>query len=201
MRTINVRNAISLAPFVGILGILAFGCSSQAATPDSGPLVSGAPNCGGPPPAAPAAGAALGPCDIYANDGGPCVAAHSTVRALYATFDQPLYQVKKSDGTTMDIKPVQPGGLADGAAQDTFCGTDACTISIIYDQSGKGNHLTSAPGGGAKTTPDNEANAKSAPLMAAKRSTGSTWCRASAIATTPRAARPSATTPRRSTWS
>src|SRR6185436_14148784 len=36
-----------------------------------------------------------------------------------------------------------------------------CTISIIYDQSGQGNHLKSAPGGGAKTTPDNEANAKS----------------------------------------
>jgi hypothetical protein len=38
---------------------------------------------------------------------------------------------------------------------------DHCTISIIYDQSGMGNHLKSAPGGGAKTSPDSEANAKS----------------------------------------
>ena len=37
---------------------------------------------------------------------------------------------------------------------------DACTISIIYDQSGQGNHLTKAPAGGAKSTPNNEANAK-----------------------------------------
>src|SRR2546429_3190565 len=34
-----------------------------------------------------------GPCDIYAAAGDPCVAAHSTTRALYATYDGPLYQV------------------------------------------------------------------------------------------------------------
>jgi hypothetical protein len=106
-----------------------------------------------------------GPCDIYADDGGPCVAAHSTVRALYAAYSGPLYQVKKADGTPMDIGPLAPGGLANSADQDTFCGTSACTISIIYDQSGMGNHLTKAPPGGAKTTGDNEANAKSIPIM------------------------------------
>ena len=106
-----------------------------------------------------------GPCDIYAKDGGPCVAAHSTVRALYANYSGHLYQVKKSDGSTMDIDPMAPGGLAKSADQDSFCGTDACTISIIYDQSGMGNDLTKAPAGMAKTTPDNEANAKSIPIM------------------------------------
>jgi non-reducing end alpha-L-arabinofuranosidase len=115
------------------------------------------------PPAAPAEGVAKGPCDIYAADGGPCVAAHSTVRALYATYSGPLYQVKKGDGTLQDIAPLTPGGFANAAAQDTFCGVDACTISIIYDQSGQGNHLTKAPAGGAKTTPDNEANARAVP--------------------------------------
>ena len=54
----------------------------------------------GPPPPA---GATRGPCDIYAEDGGPCVAAHSTVRALYGGYSGPLYQVKKVDGTTKDI--------------------------------------------------------------------------------------------------
>ena len=112
------------------------------------------------PPAAPAEGATKGPCDIYAADGGPCVAAHSTARALYATYDGPLYQVKKADGTTKDITPLMAGGFANSADQDTFCGADACTISIIYDQSGWANHLTKSPAGGAKTTPDNEANAK-----------------------------------------
>ena len=119
---------------------------------------------GTPTPAADATAATRLPCDIYAADGGPCVAAHSTVRALYAGYSGPLYQVKKADGTTKDIMPVAAGGLANSADQDTFCGVDACTISIIYDQSGSANHLTKAPAGGAKTTPDNEANAKSLPL-------------------------------------
>jgi hypothetical protein len=97
------------------------------------------------------------------------VAAHSTVRALYATYSGPLYQVKKSDGTTRDISPAAPGGLADSAAQMAFCAADACTISIVYDQSGYGNHLRSAPAGGAKTTPDNEANAVASPATIAGR--------------------------------
>src|SRR5678816_396948 len=32
-----------------------------------------------------------GPCDIYAAAGAPCVAAHSTTRALYAAYSGPLY--------------------------------------------------------------------------------------------------------------
>jgi len=88
------------------------------------------------------------------------VAAHSTVRALFASYDKALYQVKKADGSTMDIKPTEAGGFADSAAQDSFCGVDSCTISIIYDQSGKGNDLTKAPPGMNKMSEDNEANAK-----------------------------------------
>ena len=45
-----------------------------------------------------------GPCDIYAAAGDPCVAAHSTTRALYAAYDGPLYQVlRQSDGKTLDV--------------------------------------------------------------------------------------------------
>jgi hypothetical protein len=33
------------------------------------------------------AAAAEGPCDITGKAGNPCVAAHSTVRALYAAYD------------------------------------------------------------------------------------------------------------------
>jgi hypothetical protein len=105
------------------------------------------------------------PCDIYAAEGGPCVAAHSTVRALLATYNGPLYQVRKTvDGTTKDIGILAPGGFANSADQDAFCGADLCTLSIIYDQSGNGNHLTKAPPGGQKTTGDNEADAKALPL-------------------------------------
>jgi hypothetical protein len=43
-----------------------------------------------------AAMAAEGPCDILAAAGNPCVAAHSTVRALYAAYRGPLYRVQRS---------------------------------------------------------------------------------------------------------
>jgi len=106
-----------------------------------------------------------GPCDIYAADGGPCVAAHSMVRALYGTYNGPLYQVRRGDGMLQDILPLAPGGLANSAAQDTFCGTAACTISTIYDQSGKGNHLTQAPPGAQRPTVAKEAKATGVSIM------------------------------------
>jgi len=180
MRTRNYWHEISL----GLLfGICCSSCSLTSANPAAGgagnsggapaagagaPGGGGAPTTntcvGGPAPVTDPTAAIKGPCDIYAADGGPCVAAHSTVRALYASYAGPLYQVKKADATTKDVLPIAPGGFANSADQDTFCGTDACTISIIYDQSGKGNHLTKAPAGGAKMTPDNEANAKALPV-------------------------------------
>jgi non-reducing end alpha-L-arabinofuranosidase len=95
-----------------------------------------------------------GPGDIYEAAGCPCVAAHSTTRALYASYNGPLYQVlRQSDGKTLDIGVVQPsttdaGGYADAAAQDVFGSNTYCWITIIYDQSGHGNHLIQAPRGG-----------------------------------------------------
>src|SRR3954454_19026466 len=98
-----------------------------------------------------------GPCDIYGAAGDPCVAAHSTTRALYAGYSGPLYQVlRQSDGKTLDIGVVQPtaspvpdaGGYANASAQDAFCAHTYCWISIIYDQSPKHNHLVQPPRGG-----------------------------------------------------
>jgi hypothetical protein len=97
-----------------------------------------------------------GPCDIYGAAGDPCVAAHSTTRALYASYKGPLYRLKRQlDGKTLDIGVVQPanlpvpdaGGYADAAAQDAFCANTNCWISIIYDQSPRHNDLTQAPRG------------------------------------------------------
>jgi hypothetical protein len=94
-----------------------------------------------------------GPCDIYAAAGTPCVAAHSTTRALYASYSGPLYQVKRqSDGATKDIGVVaptasDPGGYADAAAQDAFCANTVCWITVLYDQSPNHNDLTQAPRG------------------------------------------------------
>ena len=98
-----------------------------------------------------------GPCDIYAAAKAPCAAAHSTTRALYASYNGPLYQVlRQSDGKTLDIGVVQPaaspepdrGGYANAPAQDAFCANTYCWISIVYDQSPNRNHLIQAPRGG-----------------------------------------------------
>ncbi|OAA70417.1 Concanavalin A-like lectin/glucanase, subgroup [Cordyceps fumosorosea ARSEF 2679] len=96
-----------------------------------------------------------GPCDIYQSGGTPCVAAHSTTRALYSSFKGALYRVSRdSDNASTDIRPRSAGGVADAAAQDSFCAGTTCLITTIYDQSGKGNHLTQAPPGSAGAGPN-----------------------------------------------
>jgi hypothetical protein len=114
--------------------------------------------------ASPARAATQGPCDIYAAGGTPCVAAHSTTRALYAAYSGPLYQVRRSsDGATASISPLSAGGVANAAAQDSFCSGATCVITEIYDQSGNGNNLADAPAGGAAGGPDGLASATQAP--------------------------------------
>jgi hypothetical protein len=99
------------------------------------------------------------PCDIYAAAGTPCVAAHSTVRALYAAYDGPLYQVRRaSDGATTNIGLLSTGGYANSDAQDAFCADTNCTITEIYDQSAEHNNLTIEGGGGANPNADVAAN-------------------------------------------
>lgn len=110
-----------------------------------------------------------GPCDIYAAGGTPCIAAHSTTRALYSAFSGSLYQVKRgSDNTTTTIAPLSAGGVANAATQDSFCAGTTCLITVIYDQSGRGNHLTQAPPGGFRGPEsngyDNLASAIGAPV-------------------------------------
>jgi len=105
------------------------------------------------------------PCDIYAAAGTPCVAAHSTTRALFAAYNGPLYQVRRSsNNATMNISPLSAGGVANAPAQDSFCAGTSCVITEIFDQTGLGNNLTDAPGGGAAGGPDNLANATAAPV-------------------------------------
>jgi hypothetical protein len=108
-----------------------------------------------------------GPCDIYAAANTPCVAAHSTVRALFGAYSGNLYQVRRtSDKTTRDVPVLSPGGYANSATQDSFCSGTTCTISIIYDQSPRGNHLKVTPPGGWLANGGTEANATAAKIMA-----------------------------------
>jgi hypothetical protein len=105
------------------------------------------------------------PCDIYEKGGTPCVAAHSTTRALYASYDGPLYQVRRtSDNQLKDIPPLTPGGIANAKVQDDFLAGKPGTISIIYDQTPNGNDLIRSPVGGWLKVPSNESDAVKAKI-------------------------------------
>lgn len=148
------------------LGAVVVGCgdypvaslanNGSGASGGSGPAGAGGSSGGGelPPNTAPL------PCEVLKDAGHECVSAHSTVRVLVPGYTGPLYQV--DTGTAkLDIGSVD--GYADAAAHDEFC-KSGCTISIVYDQSGYGNHLTPAPRGSAKSTPGKPVPASALPV-------------------------------------
>jgi hypothetical protein len=124
----------------GVTGSTGSG-QSPSPTRSTSPSPSPSPSSSPPP-------ASL-PCDIYAAGGTPCVAAHSTVRALYRSYSGSLYQVRRSsDSSTRNIGVLSAGGYANAAAQDSFCANTSCVITIVFDQSGHGNDMTyQGPGG------------------------------------------------------
>ena len=98
------------------------------------------------------------PCDIYAAANTPCVAAHSTVRSLYAKYTGALYEVRRaSDNATRNIG-LLADGYANAAAQDAFCANTTCVISKIYDQSPRHNDLAISRGGHFKGSGPNGAD-------------------------------------------
>jgi hypothetical protein len=106
------------------------------------------------------------PCDIYGAAGTSCVAAYSTVRALYSSYDGPLYQVRRvSDGTTTDVGLLTAGGYANATEQDVFCAHTTCMITELFDQSPEHNNLTIEGAGGAAGA-DVGANAAALPVVA-----------------------------------
>src|SRR6201986_4533961 len=106
------------------------------------------------------------PCDIYGSAGTPCVAAYSTVRALYSAYNGPLYQVRRaSDGATADVGLLAAGGYANASEEGVFCAHTTCVSTKLYDQSPEHNDLTiEGPGGAAGQ--DVGANAAALPAVA-----------------------------------
>ena len=81
-----------------------------------------------------AVAAAEGPCDILGAAGNPCVAAHSTVRALYANYSGPLYNVTRaSDRKSALVGVLEAGGYANIATHEAFCSKLDCVISNVFD--------------------------------------------------------------------
>jgi hypothetical protein len=60
---------------------------------------------------------------------------------MFGAYSGKLYQVRTAAGATKDIMTLTAGGFADGPSQDTFCMGTTCVITVVYDQSGKGNDL------------------------------------------------------------
>lgn len=120
------------------------GASAGGATSSGGQGGGGGIGTGGTSGSGGATGGTTGsrPCDIFAAANVKCAAAHSTVRALYASYSGKLYKIKRaSDNTYQDIGLLEPGGVADSSVQDTFCANTKCTITRVYDQSGNGNFV------------------------------------------------------------
>jgi hypothetical protein len=70
------------------------------------------------------------------------VAAHSTVRALYAAYAGALYNVtRSSDNRSTNVGVLEAGGFANVTTHDDFCAKKDCVISNVFDQSPHGNHL------------------------------------------------------------
>lgn len=103
------------------------------------------------------------PCKVLGDAGHECVSAHSSVRVIVPDYAGPLYQVEKA-GQVLDIGS-DADGYANAAAHEEFCGPVGCFISVIYDQSGRGNHLTPAPKGSAKPTPGEPVPASALKVM------------------------------------
>jgi hypothetical protein len=96
----------------------------------------------------PAQAATSQPCDIYAAGGTPCATAHSTIRALFGSYNGPLYQIQRaSDHGFRDIGVLSAGGYANAAAQVSFCSGTSCVITKIYDQTANHNDMPISWGG------------------------------------------------------
>jgi hypothetical protein len=73
---------------------------------------------------------------------------------VLSTYAGPLYQIRSgssdqnagSGGETHDIGQTVDG-FADAAAVDAACAGTICTVSLLYDQSGRGSHLSVAKAG------------------------------------------------------
>ncbi|HEX6469462.1 MAG TPA: arabinofuranosidase catalytic domain-containing protein, partial [Streptosporangiaceae bacterium] len=110
-------------------------------------LTLGAPAATGGPAGQAHAASSL-PCDVYAAGGTPCATAHSTTRALFASYNGPLYQIQRaSDRQLLDVGLLAAGGVVNAAPQTSFCSGTSCTITKIYDQTGNHNDMPISWGG------------------------------------------------------
>ena len=93
------------------------------------------------------------------------MAAHSTTRALYASYNGPLYQVRRaSDSATTNIARSARAASPTPRRRTPSARAPPASSPRSTTSPVNGNNLTDAPGGGAAGGPDNLANATAAPV-------------------------------------
>ena len=91
-----------------------------------------------PVPAPPPATASLAPGSL-ANAIAP-YAAYAPQRVIEG-YSGPLFTLRRSDGTMLDIAAEAGGDYPDYAAIDNWAGATIPTVATLHDQSGNGRHL------------------------------------------------------------
>ena len=90
------------------------------------------------------------PCDIAAQAGTPCIAAHSVTRRMWSGYTGALFQLQRASDSAIQNIGFLPNNTVNQAAINTFCSGTSCGYSILYDQmhtAASGNNLP-APGTG-----------------------------------------------------
>ena len=64
-----------------------------------------------------------------------------TAHPTWKMFASESSSAFRSRGIYNNWALLEQGGYADSKVQDDFCAASGCTVSKIYDQSPKGNHL------------------------------------------------------------
>ena len=195
---------------MAILGVSCLGCKITSEATDAGASATGGSGgagsgtggtpvgrtCSGTPTIT--TGPTGGPCDIYAADGGPCVAAHSTVRALYAAYNGPALPGQEDRGRH-DHGHQRPRPPAASRTRPTR--TRSAAPPPAPSRSSTTSRARQQPDQGARGRRQDDARQRSqrqgAPghVQRPQRSTASTSCPGSATGTTRPAAPPTGDNP------
>jgi len=130
--------------------------ATGGAASTGGAIGDGGTNTGGNEPTGGVTTTTERPCDVYATDSAPCVAAYSSIRSLSSTYTDPLCHVRsgssaQNTGSGGELHYIEQtvDGFADQAAQHAVCGGTTCMVSLLYDHSDRGNDLPVAKRGGS----------------------------------------------------
>ena len=121
---------------------------SPTVTATATPTVTATSTLTATPTASPTPGSGSLPCDILANAGTHCIAAHSVTRSLWTGYPGNLFElIRASDSATLNIGTI--GGVADTSGISAFCSGTLCSILELYDQMNtpaSGNNLPAVSG-------------------------------------------------------